>query len=1232
VFYVIYWANNFLAKVDIEGNAIGQWNLNRQVTSIASSPELGVFIVGDNNNDRNIYVYQGEGQDAIATIPRGNWQQHVQGQWQRSLLWVDKHPEGQLWMNTSNHIWQLAINMDNWQITGVVNHWNAGANQGQEWDGLGHDGDNIIYGKYGGTDYWIFDDGTEELYWIRWDPKLGEVAADADVDVVVTLNATDLIGGAYEGNIHFLSNDPAHWDVPVNVLVNVSGAPVVETDPIAEPMADAPEQLEFETTYVGGVSAIAVTIANIGTEQLNIDRITSTNGAEFNTDADGGLDIAAREEAVVNLLFHPTDIGDREGRVTFFSDAVNVGAGDEAGQFWFDLVGVGQTPPDIATVPDYDGWIRVGLPLDEDPVDRDLVIGNEAGEGGDDLDWEIIVEEIEMERDAGNRSLRSVHGEAVGPRRDPPESRYALFKNGGGWNDAMEQMWGQEGVEIQQYNSNQFGNAPIEDYECIWIREYQDDGFNNAWNQNRARFEEWVDAGGVLYHGTSTNNWGVAPVNVGGITRNAQNYSNRGIVEITNNPEADNYSYFAELTGWRGGEELPGNSWCHSSYNRGALGDIDNSDWFQVIARFSENQNLAGAVVYSYGRGYSIITGTTDSHQYGQWRQQGMWGWALNKLIWYMDDLANQLPSWLDIDLMEGSIARGEETVVTLTFNSEDLEADTEYRADLMIESNDPDQPTTVIHLLLRTGSIGPEHFTGVEETDANHSLLVTGVSFDREPVPAGWEVGVFTPGGVLAGAGVWEGDDLGIAVWGADDNHPDYFENGETMNLLVWDNSADGEWPGAARVEDGDMIWQGNGFTALAIEAFSARTMQVPFRSGWNLISINVTPTDQALYAGDPGPEIIPMMAQLARPNDENGNPRPHHVILMKNERGAFYVPARRFNNIAYWNLTEGYQVRTDSAMSGRWTGMPISPQADVPISRGWNMIAFFPDYQLDASARGGLYVISPIRDNVVIAKDGLGNFMIPARNFSNMQPWREGLGYQINVNQEVVLNYPMARNQAASLAIDPQGSVEGRWADIPSTGANMSLLISRISGVELSAVDQVAAFSPSGRLVGLGSVTQGQVGIAVWGDDNSTDEVDGLRENEAFTLKLWDANQDVVVDLGMTSRLEGKGLVYETDGFTVIDAAVQVALPTEYYLGQNYPNPFNAVTRVAFGLPEASRVTIRVFDVAGREASTLVNGELKAGHHNVVWSAESLVSGVYIVKMETSNFSAVRKVMLVK
>jgi len=121
-------------------------------------------------------------------------------------------------------------------------------------------------------------------------------------------------------------------------------------------------------------------------------------------------------------------------------------------------------------------------------------------------------------------------------------------------------------------------------------------------------------------------------------------------------------------------------------------------------------------------------------------------------------------------------------------------------------------------------------------------------------------------------------------------------------------------------------------------------------------------------------------------------------------------------------------------------------------------------------------------------------------------------------------------------------------------------------------------------------------------------------------------------VTDLALGDVAIGTGLTYEKDGFTAATASVGVAVPNQFYLNQNYPNPFNMQTRITFGLPSDSRVSIRVFDLAGRVVATLVNGELKAGSHTTLWNAEGMSSGIYMVKMVAPNFSETRKVALMK
>jgi hypothetical protein len=97
------------------------------------------------------------------------------------------------------------------------------------------------------------------------------------------------------------------------------------------------------------------------------------------------------------------------------------------------------------------------------------------------------------------------------------------------------------------------------------------------------------------------------------------------------------------------------------------------------------------------------------------------------------------------------------------------------------------------------------------------------------------------------------------------------------------------------------------------------------------------------------------------------------------------------------------------------------------------------------------------------------------------------------------------------------------------------------------------------------------------------------------------------------------------------------QPTVANVYELGQNYPNPFNPSTMINYSLAKSGPVTLKVFDVLGREVATLVNGEVQpAGSHKVAFSTSSLThgasSGVYFYRLESGSFREVKKMMLVK
>jgi hypothetical protein len=88
----------------------------------------------------------------------------------------------------------------------------------------------------------------------------------------------------------------------------------------------------------------------------------------------------------------------------------------------------------------------------------------------------------------------------------------------------------------------------------------------------------------------------------------------------------------------------------------------------------------------------------------------------------------------------------------------------------------------------------------------------------------------------------------------------------------------------------------------------------------------------------------------------------------------------------------------------------------------------------------------------------------------------------------------------------------------------------------------------------------------------------------------------------------------------------------PNSFKLYQNYPNPFNPSTTISFSLPQQGHVTLKVFDMLGREVATLLDGELNPGEHSVVYNAKKLASGVYYYRLRTSTFSQTKTMVMMK
>jgi len=389
--------------------------------------------------------------------------------------------------------------------------------------------------------------------------------------------------------------------------------------------------------------------------------------------------------------------------------------------------------------------------------------------------------------------------------------------------------------------------------------------------------------------------------------------------------------------------------------------------------------------------------------------------------------------------------------------------------------------------------------------------------------------------------------------------------------------------------------------------------------------------------------------------------------LILMKDGMGRFYNPEFNFNNIPGWNVAEGYMIKM--AQAGELTLEGLSVLFDTPIDllEGWQIVSYYPRVPVDA-----IIALSGLDDALIMAKDGQGHFYNPEWGFSNMGDMQAGQGYLLKMARGAELIYRLREEEDEILAINHNPKIPQHFPVITPTGNNMSLLIfteSQLAG-EVGAFQVVResnfCINPHsqldwessinkhpldshlhmneenphsrttsftrGKLVGSGVIKDGKCGLAVWGDDPTTEVIDGMQEGEAFTIALWNPTDRKLTDLDVTKTNKHKELIYETNGFTLIEAGLNTEVPGRYYLSTTYPNPFNMTAVIPFGLPDPGNVVINVYDISGRLIETLIDSPLKAGHHKLTWRAEDFSTGLYIVRMECAGEIHLRKVALIK
>jgi len=143
---------------------------------------------------------------------------------------------------------------------------------------------------------------------------------------------------------------------------------------------------------------------------------------------------------------------------------------------------------------------------------------------------------------------------------------------------------------------------------------------------------------------------------------------------------------------------------------------------------------------------------------------------------------------------------------------------------------------------------------------------------------------------------------------------------------------------------------------------------------------------------------------------------------------------------------------------------------------------------------------------------------------------------------------------------------------------------------------------------------------GGSVWGDYNN-----GLPYLNTFTVRS---------DAGQPNRLFVStfgGGVYKVDQ-TVTSVKDRISFPHKFSLSQNYPNPFNPATTISYSVPKTAHVTLKVYDLLGKEVSVVVNDLQEAGLHQTHFDGSILPSGIYFYRLEAGESMQTRKLVLIK
>ena len=473
-------------------------------------------------------------------------------------------------------------------------------------------------------------------HWLSVSSENGDTESGQSTTINVTFDATNLVAGTYYSTISFFTNDPLNPSIFIPVELIVTGEPEINVTPTT---------YNYNDVFVNGSTSVDFEIENIGTDTLNISSISSSEGA-FVPDL-SSLIVLPGETAIVEVSFNPTAVQTYNGILSFLSNDA------DEDSIAVTLVGQGITGPVIELDSASFSVYVTGCNQTEN---RSLKITNT---GGQPLNWEILT--------------------GLGYPRD---KSVLVIQESDEWGVYMDNFISTNfGITPTVISSSQISSTDFKQFDLIITTGSQSSTYYSNISANVAKFEDFVDGGGVVQYQAATQGDNVSIV--GGVSVINGNHENINTNLLPTHPITDGLPV-----------NLEGNSANHCYFT--------NLPTDAVIITETQTSHVPTTVEYNYGEGKVIATGMTWGYLYSNSYNSGP---MIYNATNYSLSLIGGFPTWLTASSLTGSVEAGNNVTVDFQFSSAELDEGV-YTGSLKLKNNSIEDPNIEIPLTFTVNTV----------------------------------------------------------------------------------------------------------------------------------------------------------------------------------------------------------------------------------------------------------------------------------------------------------------------------------------------------------------------------------------------------------------------------------------------------------------------------------------------------------------------------------------------